>query len=172
MRIRSTTVAITTLVLAPLALGISACSPSAEKPAEKSGVDLPTPSNPIFGTWQMTSSAVAPWWDHAGAAPTADPAMGKFVFTPDKSSGPPILTCDKPRYTNNIMPDRALFQGKLPDPAKDAPALGFTNPDVIVASFSCQSGTGDFLADFPMLDDNTIMLGLDNMLYTYRRAAN
>ena len=39
-------------------------------------------------------------------------------------------------------------------------------------SFSCQSGTGDFLADFPMLDDATIMLGLDNVLYTFKRTAS
>jgi hypothetical protein len=151
-------------------LGLASCSPGTNTSAEKSGVDVPTPSNPIFGTWEMTSSIVAPWWDHAGAEPTADPTMAKFVFAPTKSSGPPILTCDKPRYTNNVMPQRGLFEGNLPDPPKDAPALGFTSPDVIVVSFSCQSGTGDVLADFPMLDDNTIMLGLDNVLYTYRRA--
>lgn len=159
------------LVLAASALGLAGCSPAAEKPAEKAGVDVPTPHNPFFGTWEMSASAVAPWWDHKGAEPTADPAMAKFVFAPDKSSGPPMLTCDKPRYTTNITPDRGLFQGNLPDPAKDAPALGFTSPDVVVMSFSCQSGTGDFLADFPMVDDNTIMLGLDNVLYTFKRAA-
>ena len=158
------------IVLASFVLALSACSPAANTSAEKSGVDVPTPSNPIFGTWEMTSSVVAPWWDNAGAEPTADPAMAKLVFAPSKSSGPPVLTCDKPRYTNNVMPQRGLFQGNLPDPPKDAPALGFTSPDVIVVSFSCQSGTGDVLADFPMLDDNTIMLGLDNVLYTYRRA--
>lgn len=170
MRIRSITLALASLALAPFAIGLSACSPSAEKPAEKAGVDTPTPSNPIFGTWEMKSSAVAPWWDHNGAEPTADPALAKLVFTPDKSTGAPILTCDKPRYTNNVAPERALFQGNLPDPPKDAPALGFTSPDIIVVSFSCQSGTGEFLADFPMIDDNTIMLGLDNVLYTFKRA--
>ncbi len=151
---------------------LSACSPAADKPVAKSEADTPTPSNPIFGTWQMKSSTIAPWWDHNGPEPTADPAMAKFVFSPDKSSGPPILSCDKPRYTNNIMPERGLFQGNLPDPPRDALALGFTSPDVIVVSFSCQSGTGDFLLDFPMIDDNTIMLGLDNLLYTFKRAAN
>ena len=158
--------------LVSIAVAFSACSPAAQKPAVSSGVDVPTPQNPFFGTWVMSSSVVAPWWDHAGAEPVADPAMAKLTFNPDKSSGSPLLTCDKPRYTTNIMPDRALFQGNLPDPAKDAPALGFTSPDVIVMSFSCQSGTGDVLADFPMLDDNTIMLGLDNVLYTYQRAAS
>ena len=159
------------LAIACVALAFSACSPAAEKSAETGGVDVPTPHNPFFGTWEMTASAVAPWWDHKGDAPTPDPAMAKFIFAPDKSSGPPMLTCDKPRYTTNITPQRGLFQGNLPDAAKDAPALGFTNPDVIVMSFSCQSGTGDFLADFPMLDDATIMLGLDNVLYTFKRTA-
>ncbi len=158
--------------LAVFALALSSCSPAGDKPADKSGVDVPTPSNPIFGTWEMTSSVVAPWWDHAGTEPTADPALAKLIFAPDKSSGSPILTCDKPRYTNDIMPQRALFQGNLPNSAKDAPALGFTSPDVIVVSFSCQSGTGDILVDFPMLDDTTIMLGLDNVLYTFKRASS
>jgi hypothetical protein len=157
--------------LTSIALALSACSPAANTSAEKAGVDIPTPSNPIFGTWEMTFSVVAPWWDHAGAKPSADPALAKLVFAPTKSSGPHFLTCDKPRYTNNVIPQRGLFQGNLTDPPKDAPALGFTSPDVIVVSFSCPSGTGDVLADFPMLDDNTIMLGLDNVLYTYRRAS-
>ena len=36
-------------------------------------------------------------------------------------------------------------------------------------SFSCESGGGDVSLDFPMLDDNTIMLGLDNVIYTLTR---
>lgn len=152
-------------------IALSACSPAADKPAETAGVDTPAPKNPIFGKWQMTTSAVAPWWDHAGAEPTADPAMASFEFESGKSTGAPILTCDKPRYTTNIMPVRALFQGNLPDPPKDAAALGFSDPDIVVTSFDCQSGPGDVSLDFPMLDDNTIMLGLDNVLYTFKRAS-
>lgn len=154
-----------------LALALAACGPAADKPAETAGVDTPTPKNPIFGTWQMASSAVAPWWDHVGAEPVADPAMAKFVFEAGKSTGAPILTCDKPRFATNIVPQRGLFQGNLPDPSTTAPALGFTSPDVIVVSFDCQSSADDVSLDFPMLDDNTIMLGLDNVLYTFKRAS-
>lgn len=156
--------------LAALMLVLSACSPAAEKPAETAGVDIPTPRSPFFGAWHMTGSVVAPWWDHKGDEPKPDPAMSSFMFEANTSTGAPIVTCDKPRYTTNIMPARALFQGNLPDPPKDAPALGFTDPDITVMSFDCQSSADDVSLDFPMLDENTIMLGLDNILYTFKRA--
>lgn len=156
--------------LTSFALTLSACSPAADKPAATSGADTPTPHSPFFGAWEMSSSAVAPWWDHKGDEPRADPAMAKLIFAAAKSSGPPLVTCDKPRYTTNIFPQRSLFEGNLPDPAKDAPALGFTDPDITVMSFDCQSSANGVNLDFPMLDDNTIMLGLDNVLYTFKRA--
>jgi hypothetical protein len=155
-----------------LAFALASCSPAAEAPAAKSGVDIPTPNNPFFGAWEMTASAVAPWWDQAGPEPAAEPDMAKFTLAADKSSGPPLLTCDKPSYATNITPQRGLFEGNLPDPAKDAAALGFTSPDIVTLSFSCPSATADVSLDFPMLNDNTILLGLSNVIYTYRRASN
>lgn len=159
------------VVIASALLALSACSPAADAPAEKSGADIPTPKNPFFGTWHMTTAVVAPWWDHVGAEPTASADMATFTLAAGKSTGPALLTCDKPAYATNIAPQRGLFQGNLPDPQKDAPALGFTSPDIIVMSFTCASGAGDVSLDFPMRDDDTIMLGLDNMIYTYKRAA-
>lgn len=151
-------------------LALAACSPEAKTEAPVAeGADAITPGNPFFGTWEMTAAKIAPWWDHTGEEPAADPAMATIVLHADASSGPPLLTCDKPHYLVNIAPERGLFQGNLPDPAKDAAALGFTSPDITVLSFTCASGTGDVLIDFPMIDDDTIMTGLDNVLYTFRR---
>lgn len=139
---------------------------------EKAGADIPTPRNPFFGTWKLTGSIVAPWWDHVGPEPAAEPDMATFTLAADKSSGPPLLTCDKPTYATNITPQRGLFEGNLPDPPKDAAALGFTSPDIVTMSFACASGTGDVSLDFPMLDDNTVLLGLSNRIYTYKRATS
>ena len=152
-------------------LGLAACSPSAkEDPAE--GADAITPRNPFFGTWELTAAKIAPWWDKQGEEPAPEPDMAKFVFQADKSSGPALLTCDKPHYMVNLTPERGLFEGNLPDPAKDAPALGFTSTDITVLSFSCASGTADVSVDFPMIDDDTIMTGVSNVLYTFKRTGN
>lgn len=162
----------TSYSFAALALALSACTPAAEKSVDAVGVDTPTPNNPFFGAWRLTSSQIAPWWDNAGDTPKADPAMATFMLEAAKSTGPALLTCDRPSYATNIAPLRGLFEGNLPDPAKDAAALGFTNPDVIVLSYSCTSGGADVGVEFPMLDDNTIMAGIDNMIYTFKRAGN
>lgn len=162
------------LLLVAAIAGLAACSPETKKEEAPAagGADVVAPKNPFFGTWEMTNAKIAPWWDKKGDEPAADPAMSTFVFHADKSSGPPLLTCDKPHYMTNLLPERSLFQGNLPDPAKDAPALGFTSPDITVLSFTCASGTADVLVDFPMIDDDTIMAGVDNVLYTFRRTGD
>ena len=38
-------------------------------------------------------------------------------------------------------------------------------------SYSCTSGGADISLDFPMLDDDQIMLGLDNVIYTFQRTS-
>jgi hypothetical protein len=135
-------------------------------------VDVPTPRNPFFGTWELTSARIAPWWDQQGEEPAPDPAFSKFTLAADKSSGPPIVTCAKPQYATNIMAQRSLFQGNLPDPAANAAELGVTAPDVTVMSYSCAEGADDVSLDFPMRDDGSILLGLDNVIYTFRRTSN
>ncbi len=41
--------------------------------------------------------------------------------------------------------------------------------DITAMSFSCESDAADVSLEFAMLDENTIMLGLDNMIYTLTR---
>jgi len=151
-------------------LAAAACSPAAEGPAE--GVDAITPRNPFFGTWKLAATRVAPWWDSQGQEPAPDPAFTTFTLAADKSSGPPIVTCGKPSYSTNIVPPRSLFEGNLPDPAKDAAALGLTALDITSLTYSCEDNSATVSLDFPMLDDNTILLGLDNMVYTFKRAGS
>jgi hypothetical protein len=155
------------LIAGCLLLAATACSPAAETPAE--GADAITPRNPFFGTWELTAARVAPWWDKVGEEPAPDPAFTKFTLAADKTTGPPIVTCAKPAYSTNIVPPRSLFQGNLPDPTKDAAALGITDLDVTVLSYSCSDNNADVSLDLPMLDAETILLGLDNVVYTFKR---
>lgn len=158
-----------------------ACTPAAEDksgapvsvepsaaPEAGSGADAITPRNPLFGTWELMGAKIAPWWDGKGAEPAPDQALAKITFGPDTSSGAPIVTCAKPQYSVNIAPVRNLFEGNLPEPAMDAPALGFKDTSVTVLSFSCADDNKDVSLDFPMIDEQTIMLGLDNVIYTFR----
>lgn len=155
------------IVLALAAL--AACSPAAE---ETSAADKPTPRNPFFGTWELTGARIAPWWVAQGEEPTPDSAFVKLAFAADKSTGPAELACDAPRYATNIIPQRDLFDGRLPDPPHDAAALGLTSPDVTVMSLSCQTAPDETKASFPMLDEETILLARNDVIYTYRRTGS
>lgn len=152
---------------ASVLLALAACTPAANEPAE--GADAVTPRNPFFGTWEMTNARIAPWWKGPGEEPAPDPAMAKFTLAADKTAGPPLLTCARPQFATNYSPVRSLFQGNLPDPAKDAAELGFAAPDVTILSYTCEDGVADVLLDFAMVDDDRIMLALDNVIYTFRR---
>ena len=162
-------------------MALAGCGPAAETPAAESAVEMPvkevgagadaiTPGNPFFGTWAMSSAKIAPWWDGKGDEPAADPALaGNVILGANKSSGPALLNCDKPRYAVNVVSPRGLFEGNLPDAAKDASALGFVSDEITTMTFTCADGPGDVSLNFPMIDDDTIMLGLDNVLYTLKR---
>ncbi len=165
------------MLAAAVATMLAGCTPAAEdksgapvavEPSAPSGADAITPRNPLFGTWELIGAKVAPWWDGKGEEPVPDQGLVKLTFAADKSSGAPIATCAKPTYAANIVAERGLFQGNLPNPAKDAAALGFKDTSVTVLSFSCADDNKNVSLDFPMVDEQTIMLGLDNVIYTFR----
>ena len=169
------------MMLAASVALVVACTPAAEDksgapvsvepsaaPEAAGDADAITPRNPLFATWELTAARIAPWWDGKGAEPAPDQALAKITFGPDASSGAPLVTCAKPQYSVNIAPVRGLFQGNLPEPAMDAPALGFKDTSVTVLSFSCADDNKNVSLDFPMVDEQTIMLGLDNVIYTFR----
>jgi hypothetical protein len=156
-------------------LALAACGPTTENKSAESDATKAEPKNPFFGTWELTRAKIAPWWDKPDQPPEVHPDFTRFTFAADKSSGTPLLTCDKPRYTVDIVPVRGLFQGNLPDPPKDAAALGFTSPDVKTLAFTCQTGNADVLVDFAMVDDtkgDTVMVALDNVIYTFALTGN
>lgn len=162
-------------------IALAACEPAAEAPAAPATVEVTddagdagaeaiTPGNPFFGTWSLSAAKIAPWWDGKGGEPEADPAFASnVVIGANKSGGPALLNCDKPSYAVNIVSPRGLFEGNLSDPGKDATELGFASSEISTMTFTCVSGTADVSLNFAMIDDDTIMLGLDNVLYTLKR---
>ena len=157
-------------VLAACGLALAGCSPKAGT-AETTRSDVAKAGNPFFGTWKVETAQVAPWWDQQGAAPQMNPDFQNtpIVFQAGKSSGPKLLTCDQVTYAVSLVSVGILFEGNLPNPAADAAALGLPHNDIDQLNFSCTSGGADVSLDFPMVDDNTILLGLDNMIYTLKR---
>jgi hypothetical protein len=146
---------------------IAACSPGDSDP----GASIAHPGNPFFGTWKTATAQVAPWWTEPGAPPQMNPEFQNMpiVFAAGKSSGPAIVTCTAPLYAINLVRARTLFEGHLQDPAQEAAAFGFTGEDITQMNLSCTDDDKDVSLDFPMVDDDTILLGLDNLIYTLKR---
>jgi hypothetical protein len=163
------------LISIVLVAGLLACSPKVETAVERPATDDPNaeivPVNPFFGKWQLVRAQIAPWWDGKGEEPVADPALTLADFEPTKSTGAPIMTCSKPRYSVSIITPPGLFEGNLKEPWVEARQLGFVAKDneITTLNLSCQDNTKDVSLDFPMLNEDTILLGLDNIIYTLQR---
>lgn len=160
---------------------LAACAPksgdTAKSPDTTSTPSSPaadaTAANPFLGTWTVTDGKTAPWYDGVnGAKPVLDPTFkGKtIVFAENSASGSPVVACDKVLYTvTEVTPD-LLFEGALKNPAADAAALGFKGDKIKTMNEACDVETGDMELDFPMVDDDTLLLGMNNMVYTLKRA--
>jgi hypothetical protein len=145
-----------------------ACSPRADAPG---GTDVARPGNPFFGSWKVETARVAPWWKGPGEPPQMDPEFQDtaIVFEAKKSSGPGIVACDAPVYAVSLVGPATLFEGNLPNPAAEAAALGFSPTDIQSLNLSCTRDQKDVSLDFAMAGEDTILLGLDNMIYTLKR---
>jgi hypothetical protein len=173
-----------TSALSAVALVIAGCSPKAEAPAAPAPAPAVEPaaaapaepkptSNPgkFGGSWKVAKSEVAPWWDGKGEKPKAEPGLDTqpIVLGDPASTGPGIFHCEKSLYTIRTTEPAGLFEGNLPEPDKQAAALGFKPGPITTMNQGCESSTGDLELDFPMVDDDTILLGLNNMIYTLKR---
>jgi hypothetical protein len=137
----------------------------------KEPVDSPDSIKLFMGAWQVTKAAVASYYDGAGAKPSPDPElMGKtVVFAPGGVSGSRTLACARPAYSAAKVPPDFLFEGDLGNPSEDAAALGFRGESIVSLSLGCESRDGSLEFDFPMVDRDTILLGVGNMIYTLKR---
>lgn len=165
--------------LALAAIALASCSPKAPEPAATpmaapatTAAPAPTDANPFLGRWAYASSVTAPWLENGEQEPTPESSIiaAPIVFAEASSSGPDFIACDKPAYSVRKLGSDALFEGNLANPADQAPRLGFTSDDVTTMNFQCASRTGgDGSFEFAMSDPDTILLGLSNVIYTFKR---
>lgn len=123
------------------------------------------PAPELQETWRFTHARPAPW----GPAPPGAPNLaGKtLAFTPGRLRGPGALNCDKARAEHRRLPAEGLFQGNLPAPAQaSAQTLGLSGFPVDSLSISCADG----VFDFHRADGDTLLIGLDNRVWTLSRA--
>ncbi|MEP7380737.1 MAG: hypothetical protein ABI910_03580 [Gemmatimonadota bacterium] len=94
--------------------------------------------------------------------------VGRTVhFDVDRANGPGALTCTHATYESVAQPAAGLFQGMLPAPATQAAVpLGMVHFPVPGARMNCDTGS----YDFHLVDDQTLLIGLDNAVWTLTRA--
>jgi len=166
-----------------LAALLCACSPQAVPPAPRPIATTmpeaaPAPDNsaeiaPFLGHWRQSAVVIAPWWDGKGDRPEPDPefALKDTVLTATSSSGPGIVNCESAVYSPTSLPLDRLFEGSLKDPVNDAAKLGVKGSDIPSLLQGCKSSTGGLELLFHLTDPDTLMLALDNTIYTLTRVS-
>ena len=124
----------------------------------------------ILGTWTITRSTPAPWVKPGEEARESDDKalLGhQFVFTKDSvtAPAPPLQpVCRKPHYVLSAVPPDYLFEGTLPDPEKQAAALGFKGKTIPTIETGCEG-----VADFHFLNKDAALFGLNDRVYRIER---
>ncbi len=62
------------------------------------------------------------------------------------------------------------LEGGLADPEKQAAALGFTSQKIVSLSMGCVRNDADIEMDFDLIDHDTAVFALDNVIYKMVRA--
>lgn len=124
----------------------------------------------LLGTWTVTTSTPAPWVKPGEKPLASDEKLligHQFVFTKDRVTAPsPPLepVCRKPHYVLSAFPPDYLFEGTLPDPEKQAAALGFKGKTIPTIQTGCEG-----VSDFHFLDNNNALFGLNDRVYRMKR---
>ena len=131
----------------------------------------------IAGRWVITKAAIAPWSDpqQAGGPQEERRLVGKSVtFGAHSITGPSPLGCKHPVYTVRDDPPDMLFEGGLAEPDRAgkprnavalARALGMTTRTVRTVEVGCTE------ISFHQFAPDNLVFGLDNRIYSLRRAA-
>ncbi len=129
-----------------------------------------------FGTWKITSAAVAPW---APKDRKPDPAemrglVGKtLTISASGIQGPREVGCKGPKYTIKEYPADMLFEGafgemhekdKSADPAKIAAGLGFQGKKWKTLETGCE-----IEISYHFVDEKTAEFGLNDYVYTLKK---
>ena len=124
------------------------------------------------GSWDVFNVHAAPWVDaNVDTKPylNEEIARGRITFMADSVQGPGFLNCDKAHFEIMKVPPEYLFQGGLTDAPRQAKELGFTNGEILQLSMSCISDDADISMDFDLIDQDTAVFALDNMIYRMKR---
>lgn len=129
----------------------------------------PDPSPPsvasLLGEWRIVGSVPAPWAE-ATPAIAAIEIGARIRVAPERLEGPHPIGCGAARFERFEAPPEGLFEGNLPDPARDAARLGFRAGLVACLRAICANAS----LDFHLADPWTLLFGLDNRIYTLSRA--
>ncbi|MFO1464290.1 MAG: hypothetical protein U1F66_10985 [bacterium] len=127
--------------------------------------------SPMTGTWTIVEAKTGSWYDGSGAKPEVDPelAHAKVIFTKNSVRGPSALACARVKFTVSTVGPEYLFQGVLKNPAKDAAALGFKGKKITSVNEGCLRSDADMEMDFALVDKDTAVFGLNNMVYKMKR---
>jgi hypothetical protein len=172
------------VLVALIGLGLAACQP--QKAPEQQASASPSASateqeenhfpkgDPatFMGKYKVTEAIIAPWWDKKGDKPVTYLKDAEIEFTAKSTFGPGITQCEEAIYEVRTAPVESLFQGGLgetADPWKEAEKLGITAKYLPEMEQSCKSSTGDLQLQFAQKDADTLLLGLDNVIYTLKR---
>lgn len=125
------------------------------------------------GGWTVIDAQPAPWIKETAERSRirADPKMShaQISFLPNRIDGPQPVACRDPHYQVVQAPLVDLFEGGLDDPDR-----GMTDPQGVAATLGFRGPTSTTLQsgcelEFHMVDENTALFALNNIIYTLRR---
>jgi hypothetical protein len=126
------------------------------------------------GSWKVTNSQAAPWvGPKSDLKPAYEAALRNAVITfgPKRVDGPGMFACPKPHYTITALEPDGLFEGGLDDPDR-----GMTTPKETAAKLGFVGQkfptleTGCAELSFHLAAPDTILFGLNNVIYTLKRS--
>ena len=120
----------------------------------------------FIGPWLISKAEPAPWAEKGAASDAeARTLLNKPVsILADRIDGPKPLGCRKPKYKVTSDAPDVLFQGSLTAPDKQAAALGFKGSSIKTLETGCEAEI-----DFHMVDEMTLLFGLNDRIYTMTR---
>ena len=133
-------------------------------------LDAIAAENALFGKWQITDAAIAPWAaNQKGQSAETRKLLNLQITFAAKTmkSNYATLNCSDAAFEVRSDPPDVLFQGALlePNQASVAESMGFPRGDVAGVEVNCASG------DFPFhfRDADTALFALNDVIYTLKR---
>jgi len=118
----------------------------------------------IKGEWRITRAVVAPWTDEADAGARPDWIGERVTFTSKAVKAPAPLGCGDAKYEATEVPLEGLFQGAGLS-VEAANRIGLDGRARKGVALTCDTG----VFDFHFAADDSMLLALDNRIWTFDR---